>query len=252
VHHRKPEANRCFDALVRGFGSFLGADVAQMKSTLTLGPFSAETECWEIGAATLERIITIEPESEYRGACFKVADSEELSAASMRDFLDNTRLWRPVETAERSLKRAHLKCRPKRKDVNVSSRCYRPTTRLVRRVSHECDSKAASHAIQLILGYAGRLALPDAVLFCGCNEGIKAFIAVQIHHPLVSAFTLAKPLLVGLTYRYDWGFIPSTQVEDGDPLAVLIIHDAATRFQLHRDKLLARPPRSTQTFPPTA
>ena len=79
------------------FGSFLGADVAQMKSTLMLGPFSAETECWEIGAATLERIITIEPESEYRGACFKLADSEELSAqvaksASMRDLLDNTRL----------------------------------------------------------------------------------------------------------------------------------------------------------------
>jgi hypothetical protein len=36
------------------FGSFLGADVAQMKSTLMLGPFSAETECWETGAATLD------------------------------------------------------------------------------------------------------------------------------------------------------------------------------------------------------
>jgi hypothetical protein len=79
------------------FGSFLGADVAQMKSTLMLGPFSAETECWEIGDATVKRIIAIEPESEYRGACFKLADSEELSAqvaksASMRDLLDNTRL----------------------------------------------------------------------------------------------------------------------------------------------------------------
>jgi hypothetical protein len=79
------------------FGSFLGADVAQMKSTLMLGPFSAETECWEIGAATVERIIAIEPESEYRGACFKSADSEELAtqvakSASVRDLLDNTRL----------------------------------------------------------------------------------------------------------------------------------------------------------------
>jgi inorganic pyrophosphatase len=46
--------------------------------------------------------------------------------------------------------------------------------------------------------------------------------------PKLKVFTLSKPLMAGLTYPYDWGFVPSTQAEDGDPLDVLIIHDAAT------------------------
>jgi inorganic pyrophosphatase len=46
--------------------------------------------------------------------------------------------------------------------------------------------------------------------------------------PELGAFTLAKPLMAGLAYPYDWGFIPSTKAEDGDPLDVLIIHDAQT------------------------
>jgi inorganic pyrophosphatase len=48
------------------------------------------------------------------------------------------------------------------------------------------------------------------------------------YDPKLRAFTLAKPLIAGLTYPYDWGFIPSTKADDGDPLDVLIIHEAAT------------------------
>src|SRR5438309_10832604 len=46
--------------------------------------------------------------------------------------------------------------------------------------------------------------------------------------PELQVFTLSKGLILGLTYPYDWGFIPSTEGEDGDPVDVLVMHDAAT------------------------
>lgn len=48
------------------------------------------------------------------------------------------------------------------------------------------------------------------------------------YDPDLKTFTLSKSLLAGLTYPYDWGFIPATMAQDGDPLDVMVIHEAAT------------------------
>jgi inorganic pyrophosphatase len=46
--------------------------------------------------------------------------------------------------------------------------------------------------------------------------------------PKLRVFTLANPLMVGLTYPYDCGFIPSTEADDGDPLDVFVLHNGET------------------------
>jgi inorganic pyrophosphatase len=48
------------------------------------------------------------------------------------------------------------------------------------------------------------------------------------YEPKLEAFTLSKSLLTGLTYPHDWGFVPSTKADDGDPLDIMVVHDAAT------------------------
>ena len=56
-------------------------------------------------------------------------------------------------------------------------------------------------------------------------RGAAAKIA---YDPANKTFGYVRPLPVGMTYPYDWGFIPSTLGEDGDPLDGLVIHQAAT------------------------
>ena len=44
----------------------------------------------------------------------------------------------------------------------------------------------------------------------------------------LSAFTLSRPLVDGLCYPFDWGFVPSTRASDGDPVDAMILWDRAT------------------------
>ena len=56
-------------------------------------------------------------------------------------------------------------------------------------------------------------------------RGAKAKLKCE---PEMGVFVLSKSLMTGLPYPRDWGFIPSTEAEDGDPVDALVIHEAAT------------------------
>ena len=48
------------------------------------------------------------------------------------------------------------------------------------------------------------------------------------YEPKLRAFTVSRALPLGLVYPYDWGFIPGTKGEDGDPIDALALHEGAT------------------------
>jgi inorganic pyrophosphatase len=41
-------------------------------------------------------------------------------------------------------------------------------------------------------------------------------------------FTVSRSLTAGLSYPFDWGFVPGTRSEDGDPVDALCLHPYAS------------------------
>jgi inorganic pyrophosphatase len=56
------------------------------------------------------------------------------------------------------------------------------------------------------------------------SRGMRAKCAYEPDH---GVFAFSRPLPQGLAYPFDWGFIPSTKGQDGDPIDALVLHDAS-------------------------
>jgi inorganic pyrophosphatase len=48
------------------------------------------------------------------------------------------------------------------------------------------------------------------------------------YEPELGVFMLSRALTLGLSYPYDWGFVPSTEAPDGDPIDALVLHTITT------------------------
>jgi inorganic pyrophosphatase len=44
-----------------------------------------------------------------------------------------------------------------------------------------------------------------------------------VYDPKLRHFTVSRPLALGLSFPYDFGFVPNTRAEDGDPIDAMVL-----------------------------
>lgn len=59
-------------------------------------------------------------------------------------------------------------------------------------------------------------------------EAPRGSLVKTKYEPALDAIVMSRPLPLGIAYPFDWGFVPSTKADDGDPLDALIIADYGT------------------------
>jgi hypothetical protein len=104
--------------------------------------------------------------------------------------------------------------------------------------------KASTHALM-----GGRMSkkngLANPTRLKPFDSGNKQLLRVVIETPKASPnkfafdpeehiFELKKVLPAGMTFPYDFGFVPSTKADDGDPVDVLVLMDEPTIVPSHR------------------
>ncbi len=55
-----------------------------------------------------------------------------------------------------------------------------------------------------------------------CSQGARGKYA---YDPALEVFMLKRLLPAGMSFPLDFGFVPATEAEDGDPLDIMVLHD---------------------------
>src|SRR5262249_9467406 len=51
---------------------------------------------------------------------------------------------------------------------------------------------------------------------------------VKLKYTRGIGFVLSRPLVLGVSYPFDWGFVPGTRASDGDPVDALVLLEVPT------------------------